>query len=349
VTEPRAAAAPAEPDDSAGGRRRLPARVDRLVLPIAFAVMIVIFAAAKPEIFLTWQNVTAILDQAVVLAILGAGLTIVLITGDFDLSLTGTVGLSGTLGVLTMTRLDGSWWTAILVAIAVGTCFGALNGWLVAYLGGEAFIVTLAVGTIVAGIELAILDGKTIYEGLDPNYAELAVTDVAGGVSLFVFVGLAIVALAWLLTECTKFGRGIHALGSNRTAAANAGVRIRRNRFAAFTIMGALAGVCGAIITSRSGSAFPGAGDGLLVQPYAATFLGASLTRRRFHPAATFLGVLFMGVLATGLVMTGQKGWVTQVITGAVLVAAVVIAGRQLKRPPWMDRVFNRAQPEPSA
>jgi ribose transport system permease protein len=317
-------------------------RLDRLVLPASFVVMVVIFATAKPDAFLTTENLRAILDQAVILAVLATGLTLVLSSGDFDLSFNSTVGLAGSAAVFFMSKHHLGVVGAILIAIGVGALVGALNGWLVAYLGGDAFIITLGIGTAVGGIEQSFTKGDTIYAGISPAYNNLATTSVIGKLSLFVFVSFAVVLLAWMLSEGTSWGRSIHAVGSNRAAALNAGINVKRKRFSAFVLMGICAGIAGVIITARARSSFPNAGAGLLIGPYTAAFLGAALTRRRFHPAMTYLGVIYMGVLATGLTMTDQETWVINVVTGAVLAVAVVLSGQTLARPRWMDRVLPR-------
>jgi ribose transport system permease protein len=308
------------------------------MLPVSFVVVFAFFASVRPTVFLTWLNFRSMLDQSVVLAILGVGLTIVLTGGDFDLSLPGTIQICGSAAVYSMAFHGQGWVGAIVVAVGLGAIIGAVNGYVVAYLGAEAFIVTLAMGFVLEGLDLSFTHGQVVYNGLSGRYVRLATDTVGGGLRLFVLVSLVVVLLAWVLTEYTAFGRGIHAIGGNRTAAVNAGIPVKRYRAATFMCMGALAGLTAVVITSRAGSAFEGAGDGLLVQPYAAAFLGASVTHRRFHPGATFLGVVFMGTLSTGLILTGQADWVTNVITGLVLMVAVVVAAHR-SRPRWLDRI----------
>jgi ribose transport system permease protein len=324
------------------GRVSLPAglkRLDRLVLPASFIVMVAIFAIAKPGVFLTSGNLLAILNQAVVLGVLAAGLTLVLASGDFDLSFNATIGLAGSGAVYSMSNWHFGIVAAIAVGILIGLLIGLLNGWLVAYLGGDAFIITLGIGTAVGGLEQAFTHGNTISTGISTAYNGMATSTPVLGIQLFVFISWAAVLILWIVSETTGWGRAIHAIGSNRAAALNAGINVKRKRLGAFAIMGVCAGIVGVILTSQAESSYPNSGTSLLIGPYTAAFLGAALTRRRFHPATTYLGVIYLGVLATGLLLTNQAAWVINVITGAVLVVAIVLSGQRLTRPKWIDRM----------
>ena len=321
-------------------------RLDRLVLPASFLVIVVIFTLAKPGVFLTTQNLRAVLDQAVVLGVLATGLTLVLASGDFDLSFNATIGLAGSGAVYSMSKYHFGVVAAIGVALAIGLLVGLLNGWLVAYLGADAFIITLGVGTAVGGLEQAFTHGNTITNGISPAYNNLATSSIVAQIQLFVFVSWAVVLALWLLSEATGWGRSIHAIGGNRAAALNAGINVKRKRLSTFVLMGVCAAIAGVILTSQSESSYPNSGTGLLIGPYTAAFLGAALTRRRFHPGATYLGVLYLGVLATGLLITNQAAWVINVITGAVLVVAIVLSGQSIARPKWVDRIMSRRSSE---
>jgi ribose/xylose/arabinose/galactoside ABC-type transport system permease subunit len=304
--------------------------------------MVVIFGLAKPGVFFTSANLLAVLNQAVVLGVLASGLTLVLSAGDFDLSFNATIGLAGSFAIWSMYSWHWGVVAAIAVGIVVGILIGLINGILVGYLGGDAFIITLGVGTAVGGLEQALTHGNTLATGISTAYNNLAQSSVVFGIQLFVFVSWAVVLVLWVLSETTSWGRSIHAIGSNRAAALNAGINVKRKRLGAFVIMGACAGIVGIILTSQAESSYPNSGTGLLIGPYTAAFLGAALTRRRFHPATSYLGVLYVGVLATGLLITNQPTWVINVITGAVLVVAIVLSGQKVQRPRWLDRVVSR-------
>lgn len=131
----------------------------------------------------------------------------------------------------------------------------------------------------------------------------------------------------------TTFGRRLRATGLNPTAVSLAGISVSRARLAAFVLMGLLAGLAGVMVTSQGGSYFPNSGAGLLLPPYSAVFLGAAVVGRgRFSPGATVFGVAFIALLERGLTMLDQKSAVIQLIEGAVLFAAVVLARQERKQ-----------------
>jgi ribose transport system permease protein len=295
-----------------------------------FVVMIVTFSILKPHAFPTIANLKAILDQASVFAVLGAGLTVVLVLGEFDLSFDANAAISGAAAVELMAALHGGTVLAILAGVGVGALVGAANGAIVAFGRAPAFIGTLAVASVAAGVESWFTKDANVYQGLTTSYQAIAINTI-DGIPLTVFISICCVLASWLLLSFTVYGRRAHAVGSNPTAATLAGLRTPRTRFIGFVFMGAMAGIAGIILTSRAGGTFPDSGTGLLLPVYTAAFLGASALGRRgqFHPLATYFGVIFIGSLQTGLTMVQAPAWSAQLVTGIVLVMAVLVALRK--------------------
>lgn len=325
---------PKATERTAGDRPRMPIiglllrALRQAGVVIAFVAMIATFSASRPDIFPTFDNARAILDQAAVLGIVAAGLTVVLVIGEFDLSFAATVGLSGAAGVLVMRDLGQGALVAALVAVGVGALIGVVNGLIVAYGRVPAFIGTLAVASAVTGVERAFTNDRAIYEGVSQSYTALTRTRV-GGLTLSIIISILVVGLVWLLLSMTVFGRRAYAVGGGKQAARLAGVRVERVVLFSFVVLGICAALAGIVVTSRAGSTFPNSGAGLLLPAYAAAFLGASAMRtRRFHPVGTYFGVIFMGSLATGLIILSYPSWTTDLIQGAVLGAAVLVARR---------------------
>jgi ribose transport system permease protein len=297
-------------------------------LPIAFAVMVLVFCLLLPH-FATIGNAKNILAQQALVAVLAAGVTVILVIGEFDFSFAGVVGLSGLVAVLMMSQLHMGAAAAVVAAVGVGLCAGCLNGMLVAYGRAPSFIATLAVGAIASGVEEGVSGSNTIYAGIDQSYLNLMETDTVLGIPLIIVCSLAVVAAVWVVLRFTTFGRRAYAVGGNEPAAHLAGIRTHRVRFLGFVITGLCAGLVGIILTSRSGAYFPQSTFGLLISAYAGAFLGVTATRgRQFHPWSSYLGVLFLGTLSTGLVEANWPAWTSDLVTGVVLVTAVLIARR---------------------
>jgi ribose transport system permease protein len=305
-------------------------RVSRGAVGGVFVAMIVTFSILKPHAFPTIDNIKAILDQAAIFAVLGAGLTVVLVLGEFDLSFDANAAISGAAAVELMASLHGGTFVALVVGVGVGAVVGAANGAIVAFGRAPAFIGTLAVASVAGGVQSWFTKDQNVYQGVTTSYQAIASNTIAG-IPLTVFISIGCVLASWLLLSFTVYGRRAHAVGSNATAATLAGLRTPRTRFIGFVFMGAMAGIAGIIITSRAGGTFPNSGIGLLLPVYTSAFLGASALGRRgqFHPLATYFGVIFIGSLQTGLTMVQAPSWSAQLITGIVLVMAVLVALRK--------------------
>ena len=295
---------------------------------LLFVAMVITFSVMRPENFPTFDNAKAILTQAAILAVLGAGLTVVLVIKEFDLSFDANAALSGSVAVVVLTSVDLPAGLGVLAGIATGALVGAANGSLVAFGKAPAFIGTLAIASVAAGIQSWFTKDETRY-GVPDSYINLSTATVFG-IPLFVVISAGCVAAVAVLLRHTVFGRHAHAVGSNEAAARSAGVRTPWVRWSAFVVLGALAGLAGVLITAQGGGSSPGMAAGLLLPVYTAAFLGASaLGRGSFNALGTYFGVVFIGTLSTGLTMIQQDAWVANVITGLVLVGAVLVARRQ--------------------
>ena len=208
------------------GKLGLRAFAERWSLLIAFVGAFAFFSIAKTDIFLTWNNFQAILDDASVLSVLAVGVTVVLVIGEFDLSVGTVIGMTAAASVAAMSYRGAPAAAAILIALGAGALAGLANGIAVAFVRIPSFIATLAIGSIAGGIELAITK-SSIFEGLDPRFLEIATIRV-GGFSLrtFIAIGLALAFLVILRT--TVFGRNASAVGDNPAAARLTGVPVQR-------------------------------------------------------------------------------------------------------------------------
>ena len=295
---------------------------ERWSLLLAFAGAIVFFAVAKTDTFLTLDNARAILDDTSVLVVLAAGVTAVLVIGEFDLSVGFVVGLAAAAGVGAMAFSGVPVWAAVLIALGAGTAAGVASGIAVAYVRIPSFVATLAIGSIAAAIELAITK-TSIFEGIPPSYGDIALTRVAT-IPLRAIIAFAVVLLFLVILRATVFGRHASSVGDNPAAATLAGVPVARVRVAAFVLAGLTAGLAAVLVTSSAGTYYPGLGTGYLLPAYAAAFLGLSLgSGLRFNVLGSYVGVLLLGTVTTGLTMMNQPSWVAALVQGIVLIVAV--------------------------
>lgn len=285
--------------------------------------LIVLFSFTS-EHFLTKHTIGVIANRIPPLALIAVGMTFVLIIGGIDLSVGSVMGLCG--AVVGLALVDWKWSlpAAILLALAVGIAAGAVNGGVSAGLGIPSFIVSLGMLEIARGLAYTATDSQTRYIGV-------AVEDLANpimpiGVSFAFFLAIAAVVAGQIALRSTVFGRRILAIGANETAAHLAGVRTRFYKVIVFAITGALTGLAAVCYTSRLGSADPNAGVGLELSAIAAVVIGGtSLMGGRGSVVNSFFGVLIIATLDYGLAQIGASETSKRVITGVVIIVAVIV------------------------
>ncbi|WP_193608245.1 ABC transporter permease [Nocardioides lijunqiniae] len=327
---PTSSTTEAGPERTPAWRRAV---TNRPAIAVLFLVLLVgYFHLRLPETYLTSENLKSVLVQQSVLLVLALGVTFVLVIGEFDLSFASTLALAGAVSILLMSDHGQSPWVAAGAAILVGAGVGVVNGIAVAWGRAPAFIATLAAGSAATGLEQLMTDNNTIAENIPIGYLDLTLTE-RFGLPVSTWIALALVLLSIFLVSYTTFGRKLRATGLNPTAVSLAGISVSQVRLAAFVALGLVAGLAGVYVTSQGGSYFPNSGAGLLLPPYSAVFLGAAIVGRgRFGPGATLFGVAFIALLERGLTMMDQKAAVIQLIEGAVLLAAVVLARQERKQ-----------------
>ena len=297
--------------------------------------IVLFFAVSVPESFLTLRNWLNISQQISMLAVVAACMTVVMVMGDFDLSVGSMASLSG---VVAATLFTWGWPipVALAAALAVGLAGGLVNGIMVSLIGILPFVATLATLTIFSGLAFIVSDGRTIFgRDIPEAFSGFArggpvigtVKDHAVVFPNLTLVALAVVALIWLVLEQTTYGRRLYAIGGNVEAARLAGLPVRRLRLSAFLFTGIGAAVAGLMYASRVASANPTQGDGLMLSAIAAVFLGMTLTRDG-QPGvlATLGGVVVLGVLDNGLTQMRVDSYVRAVLVGAIILAAVGIS-----------------------
>ena len=262
-------------------------------------------------------------SQALIL-LLAIGLTVPLRTGEFDLSIAGTLTASGALCAAIVTH-GGSVPLAALACLALGVVVGLVNAGLIVRVGVDAFIVTLGMGTALAGIAYAFTNSQVLTL-FPPDLLRIARTDILGLPALTWYAWIA-VAVAWFVYERTPLGRYLLFVGGGREAARRAGLRVDRLRTLAFVSSGVISAFAGFMLASSIGSLDPSLSSQFLLQPFAAAFLGAAtITVGRFNALGTLVGIYLLVVGITGLQLLGAQPWVSDVFNGGMLVVAVSFA-----------------------
>lgn len=274
--------------------------------------------------FLSSRTFLMLANRIPSLAVISAGMTLVLIIGGIDLSVGSVLGLSGSMLGVAMAGQHCSFLAAAAVALAVGLAAGVLNGVISFRLGIPSFIVTLAMLEIARGLAYLVTHSQTMYIG--NTVTELSQPISGIGVS-WAFLGTIVITIALqLLLSKTVFGRHLIAIGTNEPAVRLSGINPNPKKIIVFALLGLLSGLAGVFYTSRLGSADPNAGVGMELSAIAAVVIGgASLMGGRGSVINSFFGVLIIATLEAGLAQIGVSEPVKRVVTGAVIVGAVVL------------------------
>ncbi len=297
-----------------------------------FITMLLGFSALLPETFMTGRNLMNISQQMSMLAVVAFGMTIVMAMGDFDLSVGSMASLAGIVAAVVFRETDVVW-LGVLLALAMGTAGGMLNGFLVSYIGILPFVATLGTLTVFSGLAFLLSGGKTIFGGDIPTgfgaFARGGIPLWQSGNTVLLLPNLTIIAAlsllgVWFLLQKTVFGRHLYAMGGSAEAARLAGVRVNAVRLSAFAISGLAAAIAGLMYVSRVASANPMQGSGLMLDAIAAVFLGMTISRHN-EPRVlnTLVGVLILGVLSNGLTQLSVDSYIRDILVGTLIILSV--------------------------
>jgi ribose transport system permease protein len=293
---------------------------------IALVITIVVFSLLKPGVFFTAANFKAIAEEFSPLAIIGFGMTVVLVMGDFDLSVAGMIGLGSAVVVWLMSEHGVDYPLAIVIGLLVGIAGGAVSGLLVAFAGASSFIITLAMGQVYNGLEYSITKQETLFNGIPNAYAKIATGSFLGLSNQF-YIMLGVLVIMYLLLEQSTIGRFMYALGGNPEAARLSGIRVRELRMFGFMIVGVCAVITGVLITSQNDSQSPNSGLPFFLPAFASVFLGSAVLRPgRFNVLGTLVGAFFLEVMSTGLTELSLSTAVILLVQGVILAGAVLLS-----------------------
>lgn len=299
--------------------------------------LIVFYSVVQPA-FLTLSNLLSILQAVAVVAILGVGVSITLAVGGFDLSI-GAIAASAVMAASYAMIVWGfPIYLTVPFVLAFGAAAGLFNSLLIVTLRVPDLLATLATMFLLTGLQLIPTAGRSISAGLilpdggkaggayDPAFLLIGRATVGGVVPVPVLIMLGVAVLAYGLTERTRIGRLLFAVGGNAVAARLAGANVSRLKTYAYVLSGTLAALGGIIIAARVGRGDVSTGGSLLMDAVAAALIGfAVLGVSRPNVLGTVIGAIFVGVLLNGLTMLNFPYYTQDFVKGAVLVGALAL------------------------
>lgn len=297
--------------------------------PLVGLIVVSIVMICASNSFLSYGNITNILRQVSINALIAVGMTFVILTGGIDLSVGAVMALSGTIAAgLMAAGMNGV--LALLLCLVVGCGFGLANGAFVAFAGMPPIIVTLATMGIARGLGLIYTGGYPI-SGL-PAWVNWFGEGRMLGIQTPIVIMILVYIVGWVLLERTPFGRYVYAIGGNETATRLSGVRVARSKLLIYGLSGLTAAIAAVVLTGRLMSGQPNAGQGFELDAIAAVVLGGtSISGGRGSLIGTLLGALLLGVLNNGLNMVGVNPYVQTVVKGVIILLAIYI-GRERRR-----------------
>lgn len=295
---------------------------DQLVVPAVFVAILLVFFIMDTKM-LSSANITNILNQVSILAVVTVGASFVIFVGGFDLSAGAVVALAGVVAAMVVDQ-TGSLAFGLGAGIGTGALVGIINGVFVGYLNVSPLIVTLGALNICRGLALILADGGAIYS-FPASFTEIGTARLAG-IPVLALIAFAVFFAGALLLRYTTFGLNLYATGGNPTAARLSGVAVARVRVAAFAISGACCGIAGMLLCARTGGGEPTAGFLYELEAIAAVVLGgAALSGGEGRLWRSVLGILLLTVLGNGLNIVGVHPHWKGVFIGAILVIAATL------------------------
>jgi ribose transport system permease protein len=305
-----------------------------IVLELIFFSVAGEFMSLSDKAFMDFENMLLLLKQSAPIGIIAMGMTIVMVNGNIDLSVGATFAIAAIVLLDSMTWPifaglgDGVIPVAWLLALAVGTLLGALNGLIVWKTGVDSFIVTLGAMLGYRGL-VFMFNGENPTSHLNWTLVDLAEARLLG-LHLPTLFLLAVTLIMWFVMTRTVHGRNAYAIGDNREAAVNAGIRVGPHMMINFTIIGFLAALSAVVFYSESGSVNPN--DGQLYELWIITAVvlgGTKITGGAGSVIGTFGGVIAIQLLRKGLGHIGADTSTVNLVIGSILIA-VLILDRQL-------------------
>ena len=289
-------------------------------------VLMFVGCALFVENFFSWVNLKGLVLSVTVIGMVACTMLFCLAAGDFDLSVGSVLAMAGIVGAV-VSNQTGSAAAGILVGMASGALVGLVNGFVIAQLGVNALIATLATMQIARGLAYKFAPGGVSVGIRSKMLQALGTwTDPVLGVSAPIWLLILSFVVFGILLRYTTFGRNTLAIGGNAEAARLAGIRLRRTKIIIFTLQGAMAAFAGVVLAARLKSGQPNNGIGLELQVISACVLGGvSLTGGVGTMVGVVVGVLIMGMVDNVMRLMNMSPYDQYIVSGSILLAAVLV------------------------
>jgi ribose transport system permease protein len=297
-------------------------------------LVLLIIGGSTTSTFFTPQNLSNVFLQVSVIGIVTLAEFLIVLTGGIDISVGAVVGLSGVLCAGLFNGFNTT--VAALVALGVGALIGAINGWLIAYRGLEAFIVTLGMLSLARGLVYAYTQGIPV----TPKAADFRAiaTATLAGIPVLGIVWIALAIVVAFIAHRTVLGRRIYAVGSSREAALASGIPVKATLLTVYIFAGLLVGLGGFFLASRVGVGTPTAGNLYELSAIAGVVIGGTrLSGGRGTVFGTVVGSLIFAVITNLLVLLNVSTYLQDAFSGALILLAVSLTTIRIarrKRPP---------------
>lgn len=296
---------------------------------IGFLVLCIAITIATPA-FASHKNILNLLRQSSIIGIISAGMTFVIISGNFDISVGAVAALSGAV-IMKLSASGMNLFAAMAVALVLCGVIGSVNGFVVAKIGIPSLIATMGMVSIVKGSMLMLTGGY-------PITANYVVLDFIGngyvlGIPVPVLIFALTVLVAYIVLTKTKFGRYVYSVGGNAEASKLNGINVDSHKIKVFIINAVLAGLAGIVLVGRMGTASPVAGDGYDMDAIASVVIGGtSVSGGSGSPLKTVIGVLMMSVINNSFNLLGVDMYFQYIFKGLIILFAVGFDSYSKKR-----------------
>ncbi len=303
---------------------------------IFLLLLFLITGIAEPE-FLSYSNIISCFNTATMYTLLAIGIAFVIMTGEIDVSIGSTLGLSAAMTGL-IAKQDGSIAVMLLAVVATGAVIGLVNGVGVAYFGVPSLIFTLGTNSVVRGMIYILSDGRTV-ENFGGSLASYGNLTLFAEITLYYAIAILLVAVAHIVLTKTKKGKYFIAVGDNAGGANLVGISVTGTKLLAYVLCGVFAGLGGFVFASKYGQVMTVAGNGYEMTAIAACVLGGiSLSGGLGNMVGAAIGAVIMSSISRLLVFIGLPSTYDNTITGIMLIVIVVVDALTQRRSIEMAR-----------
>lgn len=303
---------------------------------IFLLLLFLITGIAEPE-FLSYTNIISCFNTATMYTLLAIGIAFVIMTGEIDVSIGSTLGLSAAMTGL-IAKQDGSIAVMLLAVVATGALIGLINGVGVAYFGVPSLIFTLGTNSVVRGMIYILSDGRTV-ENFGGSLASYGNLTLFAEITLYYALAILLVAAAHIVLTKTKKGKYFIAVGDNAGGANLVGISVMGTKLLAYVLCGVFAGLGGFVFASKYGQVMTVAGNGYEMTAIAACVLGGiSLSGGLGNMVGAAIGAVIMSSISRLLVFIGLPSTYDNTITGIMLIVIVVVDALTQRRSIEMSR-----------